>query len=297
MFQTQSMPQAHLTINRNRVKTYGNAVYMKDKTNFEIEIFNPLTTSVKADIEIDGKIISEGGLVIKPGQRVYLERWISESRKFLFETYQVENSGEAIAAISNNGKVKISFFNEYVSQPQYKHSVRSYGGGSTSSSYCKGMMGTNGSSGISGSSISSNLPHYCNSPVFGNGTSTTGAFFSSTVSSTPISGSITVSNTSNLGTLDFMNNSTLSNGSNIQLNSQADSLETGKAEMGDISNQQLETVNGNFSSTSFATVDYQLLPESKKPIDIDKIRSYCPNCGTRVRSASWKFCSSCGEKL
>jgi hypothetical protein len=63
-------------------------------------------------IHLDGVAISSAGIVIKPGQRVFLERWIDEPKKFLFETYEVDDSAEAKKAISENGKVKVEFYDQ-----------------------------------------------------------------------------------------------------------------------------------------------------------------------------------------
>lgn len=118
MYQTtpsHSWPTANIAVNRNRVKHYDKHVYLKDGTHFEIELFNPLSHKVMAKISIDGVSISSSGIVIKPGQRVFLERWIDTPKKFLFETYQIEDSEEAKAAAQQNGVVKVQFFNENVS--------------------------------------------------------------------------------------------------------------------------------------------------------------------------------------
>ena len=74
---------AHITKNRNRSKIYGDTVYLKTGETFEIELFNPSTTKVLARIEINGKKISEGGIILRPGERVYLERFIETKKKFL----------------------------------------------------------------------------------------------------------------------------------------------------------------------------------------------------------------------
>jgi hypothetical protein len=102
--------------NRGRTKVYqpGSKIYLNDKEEFEIELFNPSNYNVKAEISIDGKKISSGGLVIRSGQRVYLECFPDTQKKFTFKTYEVENSQEAIEAISNNGKVEIKFYREKV---------------------------------------------------------------------------------------------------------------------------------------------------------------------------------------
>ena len=34
-------PEAHITVNKNRVKQYNQNVYMKANTEYEIELFNP----------------------------------------------------------------------------------------------------------------------------------------------------------------------------------------------------------------------------------------------------------------
>lgn len=105
-------PTAHIAVNRNRMKHYDTKVYLKSGTHFEIELFNPKSISVLAEILIDGKPISKSGIVVKPGQRVFLERWIDTPKKFLFETYLVEENEETIEAIKENGKVEVKFYDE-----------------------------------------------------------------------------------------------------------------------------------------------------------------------------------------
>jgi hypothetical protein len=105
-------PTANIAVNRNRLKSYGEKIYVKSGTHFEIELFNPKTSKVLAMIYLDGVKISSAGIVIKPGQRVFLERWIDEPKKFLFETYEVDDSIEAKNAIRENGKVKVEFYDQ-----------------------------------------------------------------------------------------------------------------------------------------------------------------------------------------
>ena len=107
-------PTANIAVNRNRLKSYGEKIYLKDKTHYEIELFNPKTTKVLAKIYLDGQPISSSGIILNPGQRVFLERWLDEPRKFLFETYEVEDSTEAKGAIRENGKVKVEFYDQFI---------------------------------------------------------------------------------------------------------------------------------------------------------------------------------------
>jgi hypothetical protein len=109
----QSTPCAFITKDKQRLKQFGQNVYLKNGEEFEIELFNPTKTTVLSKIKINGTYISGGGIVLKPGQRVFLERYLGESRKFKFDTYEVEtNSREVMEAIQNNGDVIIEFYNE-----------------------------------------------------------------------------------------------------------------------------------------------------------------------------------------
>lgn len=102
--------------NRGRAKIYQpqSKVYLNDNEEFEIELFNPSSYNVKAIIKIDGKTIMQGGLVLRSGERVYLECFPGNKKKFTFKTYEVENSNEAIEAISENGNVEINFYREKI---------------------------------------------------------------------------------------------------------------------------------------------------------------------------------------
>jgi hypothetical protein len=112
---TQATPCAYITQGKHRLKQYGQNVYMKNGSEFELELFNPKQSTVLAKIKINGSYIGGGGIVLRPGERVFLERYLDDSRKFLFETYNVDGtSSEVLKAIQNNGDVTIEFYDEYV---------------------------------------------------------------------------------------------------------------------------------------------------------------------------------------
>jgi ribosomal protein S4 len=90
----------------------GNRVYLEDGQNFEIELFNPLQKSVLADIRVNGNPVSKPGLILRPGQRFYLDCFVEDRKKFQFNTYEVENTPESKEAISKNGTVEVFFFPE-----------------------------------------------------------------------------------------------------------------------------------------------------------------------------------------
>ena len=51
---------------------------------------------------------------MRPGERVFLERYLDEAKKFLFETYEVNSADPNVQrAIQNNGDVEIEFYQEY----------------------------------------------------------------------------------------------------------------------------------------------------------------------------------------
>lgn len=105
-------PSAFITVKKQRLRQDGKQVYMKDQTEFEIELYNPTKNKVLAKIEMNGQSISDSGIILKPGQRVFLERFLDSDKKFLFETYEVNNNKEVKEAIQNNGKVTVKFHRE-----------------------------------------------------------------------------------------------------------------------------------------------------------------------------------------
>ena len=110
---TQPKCSVNITTNRNRVKSYSGKVYLKDGQNFELEIFNPHGYRVLAKIKINGHDLSDSGIVLKPGQRVYLERYLDSTNKFLFSTYEIDGTVEALRAIAENGNLEVEFYAEY----------------------------------------------------------------------------------------------------------------------------------------------------------------------------------------
>jgi hypothetical protein len=230
-------PSATITKGRGRLKTYGSNVYLKDGSNFEIELYNPKTTSVLAKIWINGLACGNAGIVLRPGQRVFLERFIDVAKKFKFTVYEVDDSSQTKLAIANNGKVEVLFYDEYFS---HQPPTMAYYGSVTQT--------------------------YTNTPS----TLTIGG------NAAPFLGQILNLHTASMS------------------NSAANSIETGIVEKGRSSKQQFSNTYGNFNSWTCATSTWQILPESKKPVEMGEIRSYCTGCGTRHKKATWKFCPNCG---
>lgn len=109
-------PTAKIAVKKNVLKQYKvnnlQSVYLSDGTEFEIELFNPLSETILAKIFINGKSISDSGLVLYPAQRVFLERYFDSAKKFNFTTYIVDDIGEVDDIIKNNGIIEIKFFKQ-----------------------------------------------------------------------------------------------------------------------------------------------------------------------------------------
>ena len=106
-------PSAFITVKKQRQKQNGKNVYLHDKTEFEIELYNPTNETILAKINLNDQSISTSGIVLKPGQRVFLERYLDWDRKFLFETYEVEDNKTNQNAIKNNGLVTVMFMKKW----------------------------------------------------------------------------------------------------------------------------------------------------------------------------------------
>lgn len=67
--------------------------------------------------------------------------------------------------------------------------------------------------------------------------------------------------------------------------------------MGSDSNQIFKTIDKQFNSWAFHTIEYKLLPISQKVNTTEdiKVRSYCGSCGTKNKNT--KFCPNCGNKI
>ena len=258
-------PQAWVAVSNNRQKIYGakdDLVYLDNGQEFQIELYNPTSESYLAKIYLNNKLISSSGLIIKPGQRYFLDRYIDEKKKFLFSSYVVEDTAESREAIKNNGKVKVEFYPE--------HTSYSWSPISTGTVY---------------------VPY--------NQTWTTNPTWTTTPGNPVIFGGTTtnevyLSSTSNIG-----GNASYTTGSGISFTncSVAGSMETGRVEKGGKSDQSFGQDSGSYSWYCSYTSEYQILPRSVKPVEVTELREYCTGCGTRAKKKSWKFCPNCGESL
>jgi len=311
------VPTVNITVNKSRIKLYNKEVeiptyYLQKGQEFEIELFNPTTDSVLAKISLNGKEISQGGLVVNPGQRVFLDRYFDVAKKFLFDTYEVSNTEEVKAAIQNNGDIKVSFYKENVRPiinitPNWikssygdTYKLGDYNSG-TDPRLLRGNITTNGLAGTSTIQTSSlNLSNSSGTVVgasFG-ATPTTSINSINYVHTSDFNvsdavGSLTTSHSTGDGTLSF---GEPEKSSRNVLRSKK-SVETGRVDKGSDSNQEFKYVNKDFDYFAFHIVEYKLLPISQKVVTSEdiNIKRYCTNCGAKLGKTD-KFCSSCGTK-
>ena len=251
-------PTAHITKKKSRLKVYnGHSVFLNDKDNFEFEIHNPKQKSVLVKIKLNGEYISTSGVVLRPGQRVFLERFLDSNNKFEFSTYEVNNTSENRSAIDLNGDVRIEFYDE-------QESVRN------------NFLHLNSQT-VYGTGIN-NTPY----PYYGTTLSTTGGVGYSTTTSTY--------NTSNSTFTSSVNSVDL----NIPRSKK--SIETGRVEKGDTSKQSFTNSYQDFKYNTCHEIAFKILPLSTKNKTTEDIRQYCTECGTKTKT-NFKFCPSCGNKL
>jgi len=245
------------------VKDSQRTVYMNNGTEFQIQIFNPYSFVIGAKISINNQEMSNM-LVLKPGQRVWLERFLDSNNKFLFETYEVNNSRQTKKAIVNNGVVKIDFYKE--SEPE------------------KIQIHTNPIR-WDNYTFTSFTPH--DQPL------NTGSiqYFNNTISCSAVSDNNYLSTTNANITNNYTSTATYNSKSFSK-----PSIETGRIEKGGYSNQEFQTTYNDFEYFPFHTEKIHILPQSRKPITSNDLeKRYCHNCGRKLNQ-KFKFCPFCGTK-
>ena len=265
-----SAPQSFITKGKHRLKQHIDTVYLNNGDEFEVELFNPTSTKVLAKIEMNGNSIG-AGIILRPGERVFLERYLDEAKKFLFETYEVNgNDNEVQKAIMSNGDVAVKFYEE--------QKITTF----TNVSY-QPWYGTTLSNTLSGSSTGISTI-----------TTTGGSFNPISTTSTNVNSTFTSGNTA------FFNSSSspkLTRTLNMATLDAISSTETGRVEKGSNSNQSFSTDYSNFNSYPMTTNWWKILPNSQKLVTKEDLVTYCTECGSKRKKDTHKFCPQCGTKF
>ena len=241
---------------------FSRIVYLNDKDEFQIQIFNPEKHTIGVQISLNDVGMSNM-LVLKPGERVWLERYLDTAKKFKFSTYEIDGSEEAQNATEYNGLVKVSFFKEITKRPDISRH------------------------------ISSQLIYY-GSPNYNISTSTW--------SNADLNGSINATATMDCCTTALYNCESTLNDVVYETTSALASfnskpIETGRIEEGSNSNQKFEYVNNEFQSYPFRTETIKIMPKSTKPVSVNDLQKiYCCQCGRKLKT-KYKYCPYCGAKI
>jgi hypothetical protein len=124
-----TMPTVDILVNGQKRKVYGknkDKIYLNDGDNFQLRVFNPLTTRIGMQLKMNS-ITDTSILVINPGQSVIVDRFIETNKKMKFSTYVVDKNNPLVKnAISENGKLEITFWNEYINFNLNTYAIYSY---------------------------------------------------------------------------------------------------------------------------------------------------------------------------
>lgn len=288
-----SMPTAQICINKSRLKVYNPETsptfYLKKGQEFQIELHNPTSDTILAKIYLNGKAISQGGLVLRPAERVFLERYLDVAKKFLFDTYEVSNTEESIKAIEDNGDFRVEFFRESTPVPSYNPLLLINRPYYRSGLDYNSIYDTNTTIGGYVSSTTTNITP-TNLNLTNTNTVSLDGLYNSTSSMTSMSNDV-YKKTRGIGRSEYANKSL------NQKRLKSKSIETGRVEEGSQSDQQIKTVDKKFEYLAFHTISYKMLPVSQKVNTIEDInvKRYCTNCGAKQKP-EFKFCPSCGKK-
>ena len=206
-----------------------------------------------ADIKLNGNSISKGGLVLRPGERFYLDCFIDDKKKFIFSTYEVEDTDEAMESIAKNGLLEVFFFKEsarsidrsrlsrvIVERHYYPYQQNPWWH-TTPNVYC-----SNGSNIVGQATFTttgSNATYTSNSPHLTNINAENG----------------TINLTSGRSPIPIASLNTLN-------------IETGRVEKGETSDQKFDEVDMDFDKLYIASTVLELLPESRRPIETKELK-------------------------
>jgi hypothetical protein len=213
-------------------------VYLNDGEEFQIELHNPLTECALADIKLNGNSISKGGLVLRPGERFYLDCFIDDKKKFIFSTYEVEDTDDSMESIAKNGLLEVFFYKESAKSIDRsrlnkliveRHYYPYHTGWQTTPWYTTPNI-------------------YCNTGNIGSSNAT---YTSSSINLNNLTGSLTTGNNT------------------IPINS---IIETGRIEKGENSEQKFDEVDMDFDNFYISSTVLELLPESRRPIETKELK-------------------------
>ena len=273
---------------------------LNSKSNYSIHKF-----TIGAEIYINDEKLSNR-LVLKPGERVWLERYLDVKKKFKFSTYEVESNDPMVQeAIKDNGKIEVKFYREVRIKNFSSYPTITLDGNGWWKNYDKNNNKYPGTIDVLYKNTSDNAnkletTHCYSSKLCGQGAY--GEASASTITATSYCADTTVNysvdTTANYcATVDLdVCYPETSAATSISMSNKM-ICETGRIETGSSSKQEFDNVNIDFEYFPFVTEKIKLLPMSQKPVfanDLQKV--YCPECGRKLKT-KYKFCPYCGTQV
>lgn len=271
---SQQPKNVKIAMNKSLLKEFNKdnerVVYLEDGDEFQIQIFNDQNTEIGAKIYVNNELIGNSYLVIKPGERVWLDRYLDKARKFKFSTYEVNGNNEAVKkAIAKNGMVKVELFKKKETfnwAPVFKTYPQVY---------------------------EPNV-YYYEQPLYSSATSATKMPLGASVN---YCSSIASSGVHTIGSASTCTQNDLEKTRGISAKLNSNKIETGRIQEGGHSNQEFDYVSMEFECWAFDTEQIHIMPKSTKPVYAEELqKTYCYNCGRKLKS-KFNFCPFCGAKL
>ena len=286
-------PSAYVTKEKQRIKQYNNdTVFLNNGEEFEIELYNPTSSKFLAKIELNGKSIGSG-VVLRPGERVFLERYLDVAKKFLFETYNVEGDSEVIKqAIKDNGNLRVLFYKEVIpveytptitwtttrTAPVWPPREYTYFDINNTKSKTRSASLGHQAPSAGGASASDTTMYMTN---MGSERSFDCIDYAPQEMSRSFVGQ----------TLEEPKTRKMSK------SIRPESLETGRIERGSHSNQNLILDSSSFEYYYSYETTWKILPMSQKILVKEDLSVFCTECGAKRKKDSFKFCPNCGAKF
>lgn len=304
---------AKLAVNKSLLKEYKTSdcdrtVYLNDGDEFQFQLFNPETTEIGIDITIDNEELSNI-IILRPGERMWLERYTNKTKKFKFTTYTVDGDSKTVEkAISHNGEIIIKFYKKR--QPVFYHpsSVTyvypqtyvypTYPNWYDGKIYCDYASSINDCDFKYTSATTSNASSakYTTTGDINNPETISCCNYSLSFDSANTALNLCDSVIASASSAKAFDASNITRSRSKKLKDDNE-IETGRVSEGSYSSQKFETVDIDLEYWPFKTETIKILPMSRKPYTAtDTQKIYCPNCGRKLKT-KFNYCPFCGEKI
>lgn len=115
LYKNPYLPECEILVNKQLRKVYGNKknkIYLNNDDYIQLNIFNPTFERIGVQLEFNGSIENKM-LIVNPGQKILLDRFVDTKKKIKFSTYFVDGDNKiSKKAIEKNGSIKIHFWKE-----------------------------------------------------------------------------------------------------------------------------------------------------------------------------------------